>query len=72
MGSSPASSPDGRKIAALRAVEIWVMNADGSSRRRVGIAGATSVDWQRCVARGPAAFPVGLGGVFEFRRADRV
>lgn len=54
---SPAWSPDGRKIAAARGGQIWVMNADGSGKRRVTAMDGVSLDWQRCVARGPCGVP---------------
>jgi len=57
-------SPDGRKIAATLGGGIWVMNPDGSRKRRVMIGNghveiATDIDWQRCVARRPCGVPRG-------------
>lgn len=37
---APAWSPDGRRIAFGRATEIWVMNADGSGQRSLGVPGS--------------------------------
>jgi Tol biopolymer transport system component len=35
----PAWSPDGRRLAFARGGEIWVMNADGSGARSLGVGG---------------------------------
>ena len=35
VGRSPDTSPDGRKIAFITGDAVWMMNADGSGRRRV-------------------------------------
>ncbi|MGH7738929.1 MAG: hypothetical protein ACREL1_02165, partial [bacterium] len=40
-------SPDGKKIAYLLSGNLWVMNADGSHKTEISIAGVQSPDWSR-------------------------
>jgi hypothetical protein len=44
-GDSVSVSPDGRSIAVVRGVWLWIANADGSGARRVVPADATFTTW---------------------------
>jgi Tol biopolymer transport system component len=51
-GRSPAYSPDGTKIAFLSSTlhtpaDLWVMNADGTGKRRLTVRGARHFRWSR-------------------------
>ena len=51
--STPAWSPDGRRIAFLRDLDVYVMNADGSGQRRLAYATTSSATTSSAPAWSP-------------------